>query len=71
MSIRLTTPATQEAPAPKPAQDLQRHTPRAAASHLSPAELTKRDAGAVESDGAALERVQATRPLKPPGRRLP
>lgn len=52
-----------------PAQDVSRHKARAAASHLSPAELTKRDAGAVESDGAALAAVQATRPLKPPGRR--
>lgn len=69
MSIRLTTPATQEAPQRAPAQDVSRHKARAAASHLSPAELTKRDAGAVESDGAALERVQATRPLKPPTRR--
>lgn len=52
-----------------PAQDTSRHTPRAAASHLSPAELTKRDASMVETDAEALERVQKTRPLKPPGRR--
>lgn len=58
------------APAPRePAQDSGRHKAKAAASHLSPAELTKRDAGAVDEDVAALERVQAMRPLKPPGRR--
>lgn len=51
-----------------PAQDLQRHTARAAASHLSRAELTKRDAGAVESDAAALDRIRASKPLFPPNR---
>jgi len=57
-----------------PAQDLQRHTARAAAQHLSPAEITKRDAACVEEDVAALDRMIAPgsplRPLRPPGRRL-
>lgn len=52
-----------------PAQDTARHTARAAAAHLSPAEITKRDAACVDEDAAALERVQESRPLKPPGRR--
>ncbi len=66
MSIRLSTPATQDAPPRAPAQDLQRHKPRAAANHLSPAEMTKRDAGAVDEDAAALAKVQASRLPKPP-----
>lgn len=58
------------APEPKsPTQDVNRHKARAAANHLSPAELTKRDAGAVLEDAAALNQVWASRPLKPPGRR--
>lgn len=51
------------------AQDLSRHKPLARAAHLSPAEITKRDAAMVEHDVEQLGRVQATRPLKPPGRR--
>lgn len=55
------------APAPRePAQDTGRHKAKAAASHLSPAELTKRDAGAVDEDAARLAVVQATRLSKPP-----
>lgn len=69
MSIRLTTKPTPEAPAAKPAQDLSRHKPLARAAHLSPAEITKRDASMVDQDAAALNRVWASRPLKPPGRR--
>lgn len=51
------------------AQDVGRHTPRAAANHLSAAEMKKRDAGAVVEDAAALNNVWASRPMKPPGRR--
>jgi hypothetical protein len=47
-------------------QDVSRHTARAAASHLSPAELTKRDQASVDEDGAALARVQASRALMNP-----
>lgn len=59
------------APEPRPpAQDTARHAPRAAANHLSPAEITKRDAAMVEEDAAALDRTLAAgKRLKPPGRR--
>lgn len=58
------------APEPKPpAQDTARHTPRAAANHLSVNERVKLDAARVDEDAAALKLVQATRPLKPPRRR--
>lgn len=69
MSIRLTTAATSE-PVPRPpAQDVSRHTPRAAANHLSPAERTKTDAANVERDAAMLDRnLAAGKRLKPPGR---
>lgn len=50
----------------RPAQDVSRHTARAAASHLSPAEVTKRDAASVDEDAAALDRVHASKPLFPP-----
>ena len=57
-------------PEPKaPAQDTARHTPRAAANHLSPIEQVRHDAANVDRDAAELARVQQTRPLKPPGRR--
>jgi len=70
VSIRLTTPLAQQAPGPKPAQDLQRHTARAAASHLSPAEITKRDAASVDEDATALDRTLAAgKRLDPPGRK--
>ena len=56
-----------------PAQDTGRHTPRAAAAHLSPVEITKRDAAMVDEDAAALARVfdavVAKRPLEPPRRK--
>lgn len=48
------------------AQDVSRHTARAAASHLSPAEITKRDAAMVIEDAAALARSLAKKPLFPP-----
>lgn len=48
------------------AQDTSRHTARAAASHLSPAEITKRDAASVDEDAAALARSLANKPLFPP-----
>jgi hypothetical protein len=68
-NVRLATAATPEA---KPqAQDVNRHTPRAAANHLSLAERTKADAANVERDAAALDRTLAAgRRLKPPGRRV-
>lgn len=59
------------APEPKPpAQDTARHTPKAAANHLSAAERTKVDAGNVERDAAALDRTLASgKRLDPPGRK--
>jgi hypothetical protein len=58
------------APEPKPpAQDVARHTPKPAANHLSLAEQKKHDERRVDEDAAALKLVQASRPLKPPGRR--
>jgi hypothetical protein len=60
----------QLAPEPKsPAQDVARHTPKPAANHLSAAEQKKHDECNVDEDAAALARIQATRPMKPPGRR--
>lgn len=59
---------TATAPA-KVAQDTGRHTPRAAANHLSVPEQAKRDAAAVDDDVAALHRVQASKPSLPPHRR--
>ena len=51
-------------------QDTGRHTPRAAANHLSAAEQTKRDAANVAEDAAALDRTLAAgRRLTPPGRK--
>jgi hypothetical protein len=47
-------------------QDLSRHTARAAANHLSPAERAKLDARNVTEDAAALTRMQARKPLYPP-----
>lgn len=58
------------APEPKPpAQDVSRHVPRAAANHLSELERAKLDASRIDEDAAELAKVQATRPLRPPGRR--
>lgn len=67
-NVRLATAPTPEA---KPqAQDVNRHTPRAAANHLSLAERTKVDAANVERDAAALDRTLAAgKRLKPPGHR--
>jgi hypothetical protein len=48
----------------QPAQDLNRHTARAAANHLSTAELVKRDAANVAEDAAKLDRLPKS--LKPP-----
>lgn len=57
------------APEPKPpAQDTARHTPKAAANHLSAAEQKKHDEQRVDEDAAALKRVQASKPLYPPHR---
>lgn len=53
----------------EPAQELTRHTARAAANHLSKLEQVKHDRRNLDRDMAALARVQASRPLKPPGRR--
>jgi hypothetical protein len=64
-NVRLATAVT---PEPQ-AQDVNRHTPRAAANHLSVAEQTKRDVANVETDAAALDRTLAAgKRLKPPGR---
>jgi hypothetical protein len=59
-------------PEPRPAvlaQDVSRHTPKAAANHLSTLEQQAHDARNRARDIAALETVQASRPLLPPGRR--
>ena len=58
-------------PEPKPqAQELSRHTPRAAANHLSPAEIKKLDEQNAAEDAAALAKVQASRLPKPPHRHV-
>lgn len=67
MNVRLATKPTPEAK--PPAQELTRHTPKAAANHLSLPERIKRDAAKVEDDVAALERVQQARPDLPFHRR--
>jgi hypothetical protein len=70
VSIRLTTNPTPEAKPPATAQDLSRHKPLARAAHLSPAEITKRDASMVDQDAAAYDAtMRAGKRLKPPGRR--
>ena len=58
-------------PEKKPAdQDLSRHTPKAAANHLSALEQAQHDARNVERDAAALARVHAARLPKPPHRHI-
>lgn len=59
------TTATPE-PRPALAQDVNRHTPKAAANHLSTLEQQAHDARNLERDKAALERMQAARPSAPP-----
>jgi hypothetical protein len=59
------------APEPKPpAQDVARHTPKAAANHLSVAEQKKHDERRVDEDAASLDRMLAAgKRLDPPGRK--
>jgi hypothetical protein len=68
-SYALSGTSTPSPAAGAPAQDLGRHKPKASANHLSTLEQVKRDAERIGDDVAELERVQATRPLRPPGRR--
>jgi hypothetical protein len=70
VSIRLTTRPAPELRPQQPAQDLSRHKPLARAAHLSPAEITKRDASMVAQDAAAYDAtMRAGKRLKPPGSR--